>query len=75
MPVPADYDGDGRADIASWTPSNGYWHVILSSTGQTVTQQWGMQGDQPVPADYDGDGRADFAIWHPSDPYSGYVSR
>ena len=66
VPVPADFDGDGRADIAIWR--DGAWYIVRSSDGVTVTQRWGARRDVPVPADYDGDGRADLAVWRPSDP-------
>jgi hypothetical protein len=62
----ADYDNDGRSDLAVWRPSTGTWWVVDSSTGKTRTQQWGQAGDIPVPGDYDGDGKTDFAIWRPS---------
>jgi hypothetical protein len=69
VPVQADYDGDGRTDIAVWRPDTGVWYVLLSSTGfdhkKALAHQWGRLGDVPVDADYDGDGRADIAVFRP----------
>jgi hypothetical protein len=42
VPVPNDYDGDGRTDIAVWRPSTGVWWVMRSSDGVIVTRQWGV---------------------------------
>jgi hypothetical protein len=64
VPVPADYDGDKRADIAMW--NWGTWQILQSSDGKTVTRGGGDFSDAPVPGDYDGDGKADFAYWRPS---------
>jgi hypothetical protein len=59
--VPADYNGDGRVDLAVWRPSTGVWWVH-----GVVTAQWGKPGDVPVLGDYNGDGRLDLAVWRPS---------
>jgi hypothetical protein len=48
VPVPADYDGDGAADLAVWNPSNGIW-TIRQANGAARTVQWGQSGDVPVP--------------------------
>ena len=68
QPLRADFDGDGRPDLAIYRPSSGTWHIKYSSTNFTTmgSYQWGASGDLPLPADFDGDGRTDVAVYRPT---------
>ncbi|MEP7149063.1 MAG: FG-GAP-like repeat-containing protein [Acidobacteriota bacterium] len=62
----ADFDGDGRADISVFRPSDGTWHILNSGTNTYSVQPFGANGDKITPGDYDGDSRTDFAVFRPS---------
>jgi hypothetical protein len=58
MPVPADYTGDGRAEIAVFLPATGTCFVRGSAA-----VVWVGAGDVPVPGNYLGDARAETAVF------------
>jgi hypothetical protein len=64
-PVPGDYDGDGKFDLAVYrfggiAPNNTFI-IKRSSDGGITYQQWGdFQTDYIAPGDFDGDGKTDY---------------
>lgn len=72
---PADYTGDGLADIAVWRGGSagadaGAWFIRNTGTGGLVPPVFFgvpdptfMNNDLPLRGDFDGDGRNDIAVW------------
>jgi hypothetical protein len=50
VPVPGDYDGDAKTDMAVFRPSDGNWYLLKSSTnnGTWTVLSWGIGSDVPV---------------------------
>ena len=69
-----DYTGDGKADIAFWRPSTGFWFILRSEDLSFFSFPFGATGDVPVPGDYDGDGKFDAGVFRPT-TFNWFVQR
>lgn len=66
LPVPGDYDKDGRTDLAVYHRESGKWYILSLGANAVLANghNWGWNDALPVPGDYDGDGRADLAVYY-----------
>ncbi len=65
VPVPGDYNGVGRSEIAVYQPNTALWTILGPSGPRTVN--FGEPNiDVPLPAAYDGVGRTDVAVYRPA---------
>lgn len=71
VPVPGDYNGDGRTDPAWYDEATGTWYILgrepfVLGAGPTTLGASGLDGwdaDSAVPGDFDGDGKDDPATY------------
>ena len=64
LPVPGDYDGDGKTDGVVYSGSAGCWIVFYVGSGTADMFRFGGEECIPAPGDYDGDGKTDFALYN-----------
>jgi hypothetical protein len=69
----ADFDRDGRTDLAVFRPITGTWYSLDSATDKLRSRQFGTNGDKPLLADLGQDGLLDYIVYRP-DVGSWYIN-
>ncbi len=69
IPVPADYDNDGRTDIAVWNPTTRHWAIHRWGDPNNTNMiggsslELGTADSMPVPGNYAANGRIEPAVY------------
>jgi hypothetical protein len=59
IPITADRDADGNADLAVFRNGIWTWHF---GSGESFTEEFGQAGDIPIVGDWNGDGRIQLGV-------------
>lgn len=62
-----DQNGDFKADLLIFRPSEAQWYGYRADGSIIVTPFGIANEDYPVPGDYDGDDKGDIAVWRDTD--------
>ena len=65
MPLPGDYSGSGKAELALWRPGQTLWSIKRTREETAISKSWGLTNDIPVKGDFNNDGRVDLAVFRP----------
>ncbi|HEX9389674.1 MAG TPA: FG-GAP-like repeat-containing protein [Usitatibacteraceae bacterium] len=64
--ISADFNGDGKMDLAAYTGANGIWTICLAGETNFSCSNWtgpGVNRDQVAIGDFNGDGKADLLAY------------
>jgi hypothetical protein len=65
IPVPGDYNGDGKTEIAVYHVPTNQWFV--KGMGNLGQYGWGGLESFPIPGDYNGDGKMERGFYRASE--------